>query len=382
MTATALGSNPAFSLQSIQAAQEQSLLTDTAQLASGKRITTAVDPSGLAIYNTLSAQAQGADTANLNIADASDAVSVAQGAASGIQTALSQIGDLAIEANDGFNSPTDNAALQDEATQLAQGIDQTAGGVNFNGTTVLDGSQSGNIAAGAPSATITTNGAVDAGGAVLTSVSASPATTSGTFVATVDAGGNADVTYTDNATQTTTAVGSFAAGSSATYDGTTLDFGAFSAADAGASATAQTTAATPATTNPDIGLQSGPSEGQTTSVSIPNATTSGLGIANIDLSTPAQATNTEGQIEGAVTSLSLGEAKLGAESASLDAASGNNNILANNLTAAASSIGDDNTAQSVTNLHQSLLQQQISFALLANANVNAGHLNAFLSTYA
>jgi flagellin len=382
MSASVLGSNPAFSLQSIQAAQTQALV-GAAQLSSGKRITTAaVDPSGLAIYNNLAAQAQGTDTANLNITDESGAVNVAQGAAAGIQTALGQVNNLAIEANNSVNSPSDNAALQAEATQLAQGINQSAAGVNFNGTTLVDGGQSGNVAPAAAAATVTYDGAVDAGGGVVASVSASTATTSGTFVATVDAGGNADVTFTDSATQTTTAVGSFAAGSSTTFDGTTIALGNFSAADAGASATVQTTAATSGSTNPDASVQSGPDAGQTTTVSFPNATTSGLGITNIDLSTPANATNTEGQISGAETSLALGDATLGGASASLGAAFDNNNVLSNNLTASASAIGDVNVGQAAANAHQSVLQQQISLALLANANTNAGHLNAFLSTYA
>jgi len=119
---------------------QQSLSQTTSQLSSGNRITNAsVDPAGLAIYNNLETQSQGADTANQNITDASDAVNVAQGATSTIQSSLSTINNLAIEANNGFNSPSDNAALQAQANQLVQGINQVAGETNFNGTELLNG---------------------------------------------------------------------------------------------------------------------------------------------------------------------------------------------------------------------------------------------------
>ncbi len=382
MSVAATGSNPAYSLQSVLSAQI-ALLTATEQASSGSRVTSAaIDPSGLAIYNNLETQSQGADTANENITQASDAVNVAQGATSTIQTSLSQINSLAIEANNGFNSPSDNAALQAEATQLTQGINQIAGETNFNGAALTNGTNSGSTPATAATAQVTNDDATNAGGGVVTSVSASAATTSGTFSVAVDSSGNADVTFTDNTTQATTAVGSFAANSSTTFNGTTINFGNFSASDAGSSATVQTTAATAGSTQPAVSVQSGASAGQTTTISFANASTTGLGISNIDLSNPASATNAEGQIGNAITSLGSDQAQLGAETNSLANQFNNNNIYSNNLASAASSIGDDNEAKSASTIQQSTLQQQISIAVLARANTDAGHLNSFLSVFA
>ena len=381
MSLSIAGSNPAFSLQSVISAQD-ALFEQIDQASSGKRITSAaIDPSGLAIYNNLTAQAQGADTANLNITEASSALNVAQGATSGIQAALGQVNTLAIEANNGFSSPSDNAALQAQANQLVQQINTAAAGSNFKGTPLLDGTNSGNTPATAASTTITTNDQTNAGGGVVASASASAATTSGTFQITVDATGSAAVAFTDSATQTTTSVGTFSAGTSTTFNGTTITFGNLAAGDAGTSATIQTTAATAGSTQPTVSLQSGPNAGQTTNLSLPNATTAGLGIENIDLSNPAGATNAEGQIGGAVSALGTGDAGLGAQSASLAAAFDNNNLASNNLTAAASSIGDVSEAQTATGITTSTLQQQISYAVLARANIDAGHLNSFLSQY-
>ncbi len=375
------GSNPAYSLQSVLAAQV-ALLTDIAQESSGKRITTAaVDPSGLAIYNNLSSQAQGANTANLNITQASDAINVAQGATDSVQAALNRVNSLAIEANNGFNSPTDNAALQAQAQQLVHQINTDAS-VSFNGTSLLNGSNAGSTPSTAASATITSNDQTGAGGGVVTSVSPSAATTSGTFTISVNGTGAADVSFTDSATQATTSVGSFAAGASTTFNGTTIGIGNISTQDSGTSANVQTTAATSGSTAPTVSVQSGPNAGETTNVSLPNATTSGLGIVNIDLSTPSGATNAQGQISGAQAALGKADAQLGAQSAFLAAAFDNNNILSNSLTASASSIGDTNAAQNAISTNLSTLQQQISYTVLARANNDAGHLNSFLSQYA
>jgi flagellin len=177
-------------------------------------------------------------------------------------------------------------------------------------------------------------------------------------------------------------VGSFAANSTTTYNGTTLNFGNFTASDSGQSATVQTTASTPGSTSPTVSVQSGANAGQTSNVSLPNATTTGLGIANIDLSSPASATNTQGQISGAQTALAGADASLGAQSAALTAAFDNNNILSNNLTASASTIGDTSVAAAVAQSALTSIQQQITISVLNTANTNAGHLNAYLSTYA
>ena len=374
--------NPVYSLQSVLAAQI-ALFTAINQESSGTRImSAAVEPSGLAIFNNVSTQSQGADTANQNVSDASNAVNVAQGATSTISSSLSQINSLAIEANNGFNSASDNQALQDAATQLAQGINQIAGGTNFNGTQLLDGTNAGNTPATPATAVATNNNAVGSGGNVLASVSPSGATTSGTFAVSVDGSGKADVSFTDSTTQATTVVGSFAAGSSTSFNGTTLNFGNFTASDSGTSATVQTTAATAGSTAPTVSVQSGPNEGDTTNVSFGNATTTGLGITNIDLSNPSSATNTEGQINGALTAIGNNQATLGAQSNSLDVAFQNNNTLSNNLTASASAIGDTNEAKSATTANSASILQQISLAVLARANTDAGHLNSFLSQYA
>ena len=221
---------------------QQKLTQASNQASSGNRITNAsIDPSGLAIYNALESQAQGADTANQNISQASDAINVAQGATSGIQDALGQLQNLAIEAGNGFNSASDNAALQTQANALVQQINTDAGTVNFNGTALLTGQNSGTTPATAASATTTSNDLVNSGGNVVTTATASAATTSGTIgvtIANTGAGAVANVTFTDSTTQQVTNVGQFAAGSTVNVNGTSVTLGQFTTSDTNSTATA------------------------------------------------------------------------------------------------------------------------------------------------
>lgn len=362
---------------------QQQLTQASNQASSGKRITSAaIDPSGLAIYNALESQAQGADTGNQNISQASDAINVAQGATSGIQSALGQLQNLAIEAGNGFNSPSDNAALQTQANALVQQINGDAGTVNFNGTALLTGQNSGTTPATVASATTTNNDLLNGGGNVIANATASGATTSGTIsvtIANTGAGAVANVTYTDSVTQQVTNVGQFAANSTTNVNGTQITFGNFTAQDTNASATVQTQAATPGNVQGTIGVQTGPQAGQQTAVTIPNATTSGLGITNIDLSTPANATNSLGQIQNAITALGAGQAQLGAQTVSLQNAFNNNNTYSVNLTNSASNVGDANIPSLSSELNSLRLQQQISIQTINNANVTNGYLNRFFS---
>ncbi|HVA33299.1 MAG TPA: flagellin, partial [Candidatus Baltobacteraceae bacterium] len=253
------------------------------------------------------------------------------------------------------------------------------------GNPLLTGQNSGTTPATAASATTTTNDQVEGGGTVIANATATAATTSGTIgvtIANTGSGAVANVTFTDSTTQTTTNVGSFAAGSTANVNGTSITFGQFTTSDTNSTATVQTQAATPGSVNSTIGVQTGATQGQQTAVTVPNATTAGLGITNIDLSTPQNAANSLGQIETAISRLGAGQAQLGAQTASLQNAFNNNNVASVNLTASASDIGDTNETSVASELNSLKVQQQISIATINNANVTNGYLNRFFSVSA
>jgi flagellin len=378
-----IGISTGTALNSLSAYQQQ--LTKASNQASSGSSLGADSASAVAIYNVLTSQAQGADQANANISDAGNAINVAQGAASGIGDALGQLQNLVIEAGNGFNSSSDNAALQAQANQLVQQINTDAASANFNGTPLLDGTNSGSTPATAAAAEVTNNDLSATGGNVLQGVTATGATQSGTIavqIANTGAGAVANVTFTDSTTQQTTNVGQFAANSTTTVNGTQITFGNFTTNDTNSTATVQTTAAAAATTSGSTTVQSGANAGQTTTVTTPNATTTGLGIANIDFSTPANATNSLGQISNAISKLNAGQAALGAQSAALTNAFNNNNTSSVNLTASASQIGDAKESSLAVELSSLRTQQQISIATINNANVTQGYLNRFFSVSA
>lgn len=379
----AVGISTGPALNSLSYYQQQ--LTKASNQASSGSSLSVDSASAAAIYNVLTTQAQGADQANANISDAGNAINVAQGAASGIGSALGQLQNLAIQAGNGFNSASDNAALQAQANQLVQQINSDAASANFNGTQLLDGTNSGTTPATSAQAEIKNNDLAATGGNVLQGATPSATTQSGTIsvqIASTGSGTAANVTFTDSATQQTTTIGQFAANSTTTVNGTTITFGNFTSNDVGTSATVQTTAAASGTTAGSTVIQSGANAGQTTTITTPNATTTGLGITNIDFSTQASATNSLGQISAAISKLNAGQAALGAQSSALANAFQNNNVASVNLTASASQIGDANQASIATELTSLRTQQQISIATINNANVTQGYLNRFFSVSA
>jgi flagellin len=119
----------------------QALQLAANQLSSGKRITsTTVDPSGLAIANALTAQANGFDQGASNAQDAINASNVAQGAIATISDAAQRLQTLSVAANNDLLSASDRADLRTEANQNTQEISSIAGNTEFNGFHLLDGS--------------------------------------------------------------------------------------------------------------------------------------------------------------------------------------------------------------------------------------------------
>src|ERR1700721_2366340 len=122
-------SNSTIALQQTQ----QSLLQSFNQLSSGKRLTTpAVDPSGYAIATALQTQVYGLKPASGNVQNAFNAANVPSAGLGQIGDIATQLQTLAIQGVNDFLSPTDRAALQDQANQLVQQANTIAQSTNFN----------------------------------------------------------------------------------------------------------------------------------------------------------------------------------------------------------------------------------------------------------
>lgn len=134
------------SSSALRALQQTSTRLDRtfAQLGSGKRIASASDDAaGLATALRFSAQVLSYAQGERNLADGRDLVQVADGALQGSQDAIARMRELSVQASNGTLSTADRATLQDEYDQLAQQVTQTAGGTQFGGRALLDGSASG-----------------------------------------------------------------------------------------------------------------------------------------------------------------------------------------------------------------------------------------------
>jgi len=365
----------------------RSLLKQVDQASSGSALTSAAsNPSGLAIYNTLTAQANGFAAASQNVQTANDAVSVADGALAQTQTGLQSLNALAVQANNDFLSPADRADLQSVANQLVQQINTNAENASFNGQALLTGKFSGTTPATPPVATTTSNATVTGGGDLVTATTAGATAQAGAITVSVNAGtgsnpATAQITFTANG-QTSTVAASAAAGSTVNVDGTQITLGNFTNADNGAQATVQVQAGTSYAAGQAASVQSGASEGDTTAVNLPNGAAAANFISNINLSSSASAEDAQGQIQEAITSVATARAQLGAQSQALTNAQNNDATAQANTTAAASSIGDANLGSVSTELALLRTQEQISLATLQNANTTLGYLNRFFNVAA
>ncbi len=363
---------------------QQRLLDQSNQLSSGKRITSAAsDPSGIAIAASLQAQVNGFDQAASNAQDAGNAAAVAEGGLSSTSDSLQRLSQLAIQASNDFLSPTQRGSLQTEANQLVQQINTNAQNTQFNGNNLLDGSFQGTTPATPAAAAVTANASLSGGGQLANAVSAAPAATAQTIgLSVVDSGGGviqAQVTTTDTATGTVTAGPLLSSGATTTVNGTTFTVGTLSSLDVGTSSTIQVTGATAGTTGTGATVQTGANQGATTQLTLPNGSSSALGLVNIDFSSSQTATNAQGQINSALQNLSSARAQVGAQEVSIQNDINNSNIASVNLQQSASNITDLNVGQAATQFAATQLQQQITLNVLHNANNNFGFLNAFFN---
>ncbi len=129
------------------------------RLSSGFRINSASDDvAGIRIADRFTSQLEGL---NMSIRNANDAISLVQTAEGALQeatTSLQRIRQLAIQSQNGINSSSDRAALQQEVGQLVQELSRSASGTQFAGNDILTGTFSRVFQVGANSAqTISVN---------------------------------------------------------------------------------------------------------------------------------------------------------------------------------------------------------------------------------
>lgn len=110
------------------------------QLAGGKRINSASDDAAaLQIIDRLQAQQNGQNQAIRNAYDGISYAQVAEGALAGVNESVSRIEQLSLQAANGALTDADRSAIQDEITQLQEGITDTYDNTTFGGAKLFDG---------------------------------------------------------------------------------------------------------------------------------------------------------------------------------------------------------------------------------------------------
>jgi len=117
--------------------------TSLNRLSSGKRINSAKDDAaGLAIALKFAAQIVGSQQAARNTNDGISMLQVAEGGLEETTENLQRMRELAVQSANSTNNASDRQALQNEFSQMQSEVSRTAQSTEFNGTKVLNESQS------------------------------------------------------------------------------------------------------------------------------------------------------------------------------------------------------------------------------------------------
>jgi flagellin len=385
----------------------------TERLSSGYRINTAADdPAGLAISVGLQDQIDGMTQAVQNGQDGIDVLQTAEGGLTQSTDILQQMLSLATEAaNGGDQTPSTLSDLQTQLSQLKSELDRVATGTTFDGTTLLDGSYTGQTfqigadagdtttisigsataqALGVAGVDVTSAGALYQAGTTSGpgTVTTTDATTSGPAVLTFTAqgtdtfsGGSATVAAFQNLSGTISFAGRAFDLSSVDYSGDTT------AADALTTLNAAATTALGLTTDP---FASGSATGLTFTVTDAVAGATGTGGAalsssatDVSAATPVYANGTGAAaaitaIDDAITQVSDEQSVLGGAQNALQYQVDDLNGAISNTTVSQSTIRDADMAQESTNLAQAQLLEQADAQLLAQADAWPKTLFTFL----
>ncbi|ADD67299.1 flagellin domain protein [Denitrovibrio acetiphilus DSM 12809] len=110
------------------------------RLSSGLRINSAADDaSGLAISEKLRGQIAGLQRASMNAQDGISMLQTAEGALGEVNTMLSRMRELAVQASNGTYTSNDRVEIQKEVEELKNEIDRISSSTEFNTKKLLNG---------------------------------------------------------------------------------------------------------------------------------------------------------------------------------------------------------------------------------------------------
>ena len=353
------------------------------RLSTGKRINTAQDDAaGLAIASKMTSQINSLDQAVRNAGDAISMVQSADGAMIEVTNMVQRMRELAIQAISDTNTDSDRAALNLEFQALAAEISRIGGNTQWNGGNLLDGTNGTNgmstfhIGANANqviTATFPTIGSVEGDySAIATgSVAASGDSSSGAAQVTMLELSTTFGTVREGDTITYTIDGKAASATLSSIQGSDLAW-TVDAVDSQTKATGNTSGEVTLAFESATKLKlTGTNKGASASFVVDNVqVTRGIGadVAKTDISTFATATSALGVLDGAVASVNMKRAELGAVANRLEYASDNMSNVSMNARASRSRVEDADYATETTELARTQIIQQAGTAMLAQAN--------------
>ena len=364
---------------------KNALMTETERLSSGLRVNTAADdPSGLAIAETLQTKVAGLDQGALEIQNANNALTVADGAMATISDILQRMRTLVVESRSDLQSTADRNDTQSELTQMSLEINRIAQNTQFNGRNLLDGSASSQLTL-PTRALLVVNPQASGGGQIIdTSVDpnapyVSPTAPQMVQQVSVDSydptSNNLSVTITLGSQETSfgpeqtitlpVANGTnFPVGFSAPTPGNPtfvqqsqggsgpqvlgFNIGTLTPADVGAVALLVTLPAQTKAPGAALDVNSGDGEGSIVSIDIPGVSAVNLGVNEVILGDDLENQGAEYRVDYAIESLSGIRATVGAQMVSLQEAVSAGNTAAVNYQMSESAIRDANIGAETT----------------------------------
>jgi len=128
------------------------------RLTSGLRINSASDDAaGVAVATRINSDVQGMRMAIRNATDGQSMINTAEGAMVEITNILQRMRELAIQAANGTNSPTDRDMIQFEIDQLTMEVDRIAQSTQWAGQSIFNGARGANELATSHTEAYTTN---------------------------------------------------------------------------------------------------------------------------------------------------------------------------------------------------------------------------------
>lgn len=119
---------------------EDKLSLSLERLSSGYKINHSVDnPAGLAIAQKMKSQIRGLERADNNAQDGISVLQTAEGAMIEIQSMLTRMKELSVQAANDVNSVDERAAIQEEVDALCKEIDRISTDTDFNTKSLLKG---------------------------------------------------------------------------------------------------------------------------------------------------------------------------------------------------------------------------------------------------